>query len=69
MKKQFSISGMSCGHCRASVEQALNGIEGVRATVALSPPVATVEFTGAERSPAELQRALDAAGGYRLTEM
>lgn len=39
---------MMCGHCRMHVEKALNGIDGVRATVELEPPVATVEFGGGE---------------------
>jgi len=69
MKKQFSVSGMHCDHCRASVERALNSVEGVRATVVLSPPVATVEFAGAERAIAELQAALSRAGDYTLAEM
>jgi Cu2+-exporting ATPase len=68
MTKQFKVSGMSCGHCRARVEKALNGIEGVSATVTLDPPVATVEFAGPEKSIRELQNALSEAGEYRLIE-
>ena len=46
MEKKYRIEGMMCGHCRMHVEKALNGIDGVRATVELEPPVATVEFSG-----------------------
>lgn len=62
MEKKYRIEGMMCGHCRMHVEKALNGIDGVRATVELEPPVATVEFSGGEKPLAELQRALDGAG-------
>lgn len=68
MEKKYRIEGMMCGHCRMHVEQALNGLEGVHATVTLEPPVATVRFSGAEKSPGELQEALGKAGEYRITE-
>lgn len=35
MKKIMEINGMSCGHCQARVEKALNSIEGVQAKVEL----------------------------------
>jgi Cu2+-exporting ATPase len=66
MKKQFKVEGMSCGHCRASVERALNSIPDVIATVTLTPPAATVEFSGAEVSPHDLQKAVSEAGDYKL---
>lgn len=68
MKKQFYVSGMNCNHCRRSVEEALNSIEGISAEVSLSPPVATVEFRGEEKSLDELQRALSDAGDYTISE-
>jgi Cu2+-exporting ATPase len=68
MKKEFNVEGMHCGHCRMQVEKALNAIPGIRATVTLAPPVATVEFTGEEKPLHELQRSLSAAGDYRLNE-
>ena len=69
MEKKYRIEGMMCGHCRMHVEKALNGIDGVRATVELEPPVATVEFSGGEKPLAELQRTLDGAGEYKITEV
>ncbi|WP_295960590.1 heavy metal translocating P-type ATPase [uncultured Alistipes sp.] len=68
MEKKYRIDGMMCNHCRMHVEQALNSLEGVRATVSLEPPVATVEFSGSEKPIGELQRALDGAGDYRIAE-
>ena len=66
MKKEFRVEGMMCNHCRMHVEKALNRVEGVKATVTLDPPVATVEFVDGEVGKDILQRALDEEGGYRL---
>jgi len=43
MKKILVIDGMSCPHCSARVEKALNSIEGVSATVNLKKKIAEVE--------------------------
>lgn len=68
MKKEFTVEGMMCNHCRMHVEKALNRLEGVNATVTLDPPVATVEFTGAhEYTLEELQKQVsEEAGDYTL---
>lgn len=42
MEKVIAIEGMTCGHCSARVEKALNGLEGVRAVVNLAEKNATV---------------------------
>ncbi len=70
MKQTFKVSGMMCNHCRMHVEKALNKLEGVRATVTLDPPVATVEFTGDKQyTLAELQAQVsEEAGEYGLSE-
>jgi Cu2+-exporting ATPase len=60
--KQFKVEGMMCNHCRQHVEKALNSIDGVKATVTLEPPVATIEFTGTELSVEQLQQGLNANG-------
>lgn len=44
MKKNIVIEGMSCGHCQATVEKALNNINGVEAKVDLKKKTATVKF-------------------------
>ena len=67
-KREFKVEGMMCNHCRMHVEKALNSVEGVTAVVTLNPPVATVEFTGEEKSLAELQKAVSEAGDYKLTD-
>lgn len=68
MKKEFTVEGMMCNHCRMHVEKALNRLEGVNATVTLDPPVATVEFTGSrEYTLEELQKQVsEEAGDYIL---
>lgn len=45
MKKIIDIKGMSCGHCQARVEKALNSIDGVEAKVELKKNRAVVNLT------------------------
>ena len=69
MKKTFKVSGMMCQNCRKHVEKALNSMDGVSAVVTLDPPIAEVEFTGAERTLEELQAFVtEEAGDYTLSE-
>jgi heavy metal translocating P-type ATPase len=42
MKKIITITGMSCEHCKARVEKALNAVDGVAAKVDLASNTATV---------------------------
>jgi Cu2+-exporting ATPase len=67
MTNTYTISGMSCNGCRNKVENALNAIDGVAATVTLDPPIATIT---SEKSVAvfKLQKALYAAGNYVISE-
>lgn len=67
MKQTFKVEGMMCNHCRMHVEKALNSMEGVSATVTLEPPVATIEFTGEEKSIEQLQKVLSESGDYKIT--
>ncbi len=69
MKKEFKVDGMMCNHCRTHVENALNSMEGVSATVTLDPPVATVE-ADREISVQELQKTIsEKAGDYTIHEI
>ena len=43
MQKTLCIEGMSCAHCSARVEKALNDLEGVKAHVDLKKKTAVVE--------------------------
>lgn len=65
MIHQYHISGMSCDGCRTKVEQALNKINGINATVTLDPPVASITMD--KHIPTEvLQKALSDAGNYTI---
>ncbi|MFU0826765.1 MAG: hypothetical protein ACFWTJ_04375 [Lachnoclostridium sp.] len=44
MKKIIKIEGMTCSHCQARVEKALNAIQGVKAKVDLKKKAAVVSF-------------------------
>lgn len=61
MKKKIQIEGMSCGHCSARVEKALNSVEGVSAKVDLGAKTAYVEITG-EVSDEVLKKSVEDAG-------
>lgn len=69
MKKVYRIEGMSCNHCRLHVEQTLNELEGVQASVSLDSAQATIEFAGEVLSLAQLQDALAEEGEYRISEL
>lgn len=45
MKKIIEINGMTCEHCQARVEKALNAISGVKAKVELKKKRAVVDLT------------------------
>ncbi|WP_220464002.1 heavy-metal-associated domain-containing protein [Adhaeribacter radiodurans] len=65
MTHTYKINGMTCDGCRTKVENALNTIEGVQATVTLNPMEATI--TMEKHVPTEeLQDALSAAGNYTI---
>jgi copper chaperone len=60
---RLTITGMTCGHCRGTVEGALQAVRGVYAVlVDLEGGVAEVDFNEAETSVEALAAAVDAAG-------
>lgn len=61
MKKVIQINGMSCEHCKARVEKALNAIEGVEAKVDLKQKNATVTLK-TDVSDEVLKNAVNEAG-------
>lgn len=68
MKYEFKVEGMMCDHCRTHVEKALNSIGGLKATVTLNPPLATVECDH-EPVLADLQKVVtEKAGEYTLSK-
>ena len=61
---RLDVQGMSCGHCRSAVENALRGQPGVRAaSVVLERGSAQVEYDPSAVSPAQLTAAV-AEEGY-----
>jgi heavy metal translocating P-type ATPase len=63
--KIIHIEGMSCRHCSATVENALNGIEGVNASVSLSEKKASVTIEGNVSDETLKKAVIDA--GYEVT--
>ncbi|AGB40744.1 copper ion binding protein [Halobacteroides halobius DSM 5150] len=62
----FNVEGMSCGHCKNSVETALNDLAGVNnATVDLDAATVTVKFDDTV-SEADLKAAIEDAGSYQV---
>ena len=62
MKKEIVIEGMMCKHCSGRVEKALNGIEGVSATVDLEKNTAFITISDASVDDAALTKAVTDAG-------
>lgn len=59
----ISVQGMSCNHCKASVEKALKTLEGVeKAEVDLQKAQVNVEFDPGKISQDDLQEAITSAG-------
>ncbi len=67
MKHTYTVDGMSCNGCRTHVEESLNKIPGVKASVTLDPPEAVVETEQAVTLD-ELQKGLGADGRYTIKE-
>ena len=55
----LKVTGMSCGHCVQTVQQALEAVDGVeRATVDLGKASAVVDYDEARTSPRALANAV-----------
>jgi len=62
-KTTLKVTGMSCGHCVKTVEEALQGVAGVEhASVDLRQGRAVVEYDEARTSPAALAGAVSEEG-------
>lgn len=59
----IQVEGMSCGHCKAAVEGALNKLEGVStAEVNLGEKNVTVQFDSSKISEEALKNEIEEAG-------
>ena len=67
--QNFSVDGMTCGHCASAVTEELEALDGVSnvqvSLVAGGTSAVTVEAER-ELTPAEVAAALDEAGNYSL---
>jgi copper chaperone len=68
MEKQiFTVNGMKCEHCKASVEGALKGLNGVAdAQVDLGAKKVTVEYDPAKVQPQAMKDAVEGLGRFEL---
>ncbi|WP_297004087.1 heavy-metal-associated domain-containing protein [uncultured Corynebacterium sp.] len=64
--RNYTVTGMSCGHCKAAVEQEVGAIEGVTAVEA-TPATGTVVVTGEGFTDEQVAAAVDEAG-YDLAD-
>ena len=59
----LKVEGMSCGHCKASVEKALKALNGVaNATVTLEAKEVNVEFDGSAVNVEAMKKAIEDDG-------
>ncbi|WP_410478950.1 heavy metal translocating P-type ATPase [Pedobacter gandavensis] len=65
MKHTYRITGMTCQGCRTKVENALNGIDGISATVTLDPAEAVITMDK-HLSTEKMQEILSAVGNYTI---
>lgn len=64
----LKVEGMSCQHCKMSVEKALKAVEGVAAaSVDLEAKTATVTYDPTKAGPEEFKKAI-ARAGYEVIE-
>ena len=67
MKKTMKIEGMMCSHCQNAVTKALNGLDGVTATVSLEDKAAYITTDGTVSDDAMKQVVID--GGYKVVSL
>ena len=67
MEKKMIIEGMSCGHCTARVEKALNALDGVSAKVDLAAKCAAITLSAPVAD--EVLKAAVTDAGYDVIEI
>ncbi len=62
-EKTLNVEGMSCGHCKAAVEEELNGLTGVEhASADLARGTVEVRYDAARVTDGDLKGAVEEAG-------
>ncbi|OUM90750.1 MAG: hypothetical protein BAA01_07160 [Bacillus thermozeamaize] len=65
----LKVEGMTCGHCKAAVEKAVRGLNGVSsATVDLDKKTVAVDYEPGKVSTEEMKKAI-AEEGYEVVGM
>ena len=60
---QFNVTGMSCAHCKAAVEEELNKLDGVeRSSADIENNIVEVTYDESRVAPERLTKAIEAAG-------
>lgn len=67
MKKTMSIEGMMCPHCQNAVTKALNGLQGVTATVSLEEKAAYITTDGTTSD--DMLKKVVTDGGYKVISL
>lgn len=63
IEKTLNVEGMSCGHCKAAVEEELNGLPGVeRSNADLEKGTVEVRYDEAKVTDDDLKGAVEEAG-------
>ncbi len=63
MKSVLKVEGMTCGHCKMTVEKALKGVSGVSsALVNLENKSVTVEYDGKPETMEKAKQAIVSSG-------
>lgn len=66
-KIHLTITGMSCGHCKNTVENAIKDLEGVKTVeVSLNPAFADVVFDETKISSDKIIEAVNATEVYKV---
>ncbi|WP_028897766.1 heavy-metal-associated domain-containing protein [Prevotella sp. HUN102] len=66
-KRTYAVSGMKCEHCKAKVESALKGLDGVCSVEAhLQDANVTVEYDESVIAPEQIKEAVENSGRYEL---
>lgn len=67
MKKTITVNGMKCMHCKANVEGALKGLDGVNdAEVSLENKNVTVDYDENRVNEAQMKEAVDNLGHFEM---
>lgn len=68
MKQRIAIEGMSCAHCVAHVEQAVNELPGIqKITVSLKKKSGVVKFDNSQVTSEEIVNKINQATHYQAT--